>query len=464
MPVLTETPSASGPITDEEFAGRLDRLVGEDGLAIAVSGGPDSLALLHLADRWARQRGRPLHVYTVDHGFRPEATAEAEGVAAVCAALGRPHRTLTWLGDKPATGLQAAARTERYRLLAQACRADGVGDLLLAHHLDDQAETVLHRIDRGTGPDGLAGMAAVRALEGLRLLRPLLDVPKARLVATCRTAGLVWAEDPSNGDPRFARTGLRLLATALADAGITADRLGRLAAAMAVARTALDLFAAEWVAAHAAIGPAGTVGFDPDALAAAPDLLRRRLLDGALRAVGGASYPARGERLERLLGWIGAGASGVRTLGGCRIERAGRQLRIVRDWRQAGRPVTVPARGRVRWDGRFEIHNATSAPVRVGVCGEEGWRRWRRTAHHRSGTAGSGWPHAVRLALPAVVDLDGGFALPHLVSSTPAPSGWVGDAVRFRFRTTPLAPNASDAVATESCPGPHCRANGRQAT
>ena len=123
-----------------------------------------------------------------------------------------------------------------------------------------------------------------------------------------------------------------------------------------------------------------------------------------------------------------------RPLGGCRLERSPAALEILRDWRQAARPVVVAARGRLGWDGRFEIPNPTDAPVRVGVCGDEGWRRWRRTTGGLGPSGAAPLPHAARLALPAVVDLDGGIALPHLVTSAPAPFGWVGEMVRIRFR------------------------------
>ena len=458
------------PVDLAGFAARLDPLTAALGgpLAVAVSGGPDSLALLHLADLWARRRGRDLLVYTVDHGLRAGAAAEAAAVARQAAGRQRRHRTLAWTGAKPASGLQAAARVARYRLLVDACRQDRAGALLLAHHLDDQAETLLHRIDRDTGPDGLAGMAPSRTVDGVLLLRPLLDIPKTRLLATCRTAGIAWAEDPSNRDPRFARTGLRELAAALADAGVTPARLGRLATAMATARAGFDRFAAEWMAAHGEFLATGAVTLDLAALAAAPAMLRDRLVDRSLRAVGGLGYPVRGDRLARLTDWIAGGAPGARarTLAGCRIEIDGGSgvLTVLRDWRQAGRPVTVAAGGTARWDGRFEIENATARPVRVGVCGAEGWRRWRRTGPARPAAGGATIPHAVRLALPAVVDLDGGIALPHLVPCAPAPSEWVGDAVRVRFRPSGLVPlpGRHGGIGGEFRPSLPC--NGRQAT
>lgn len=461
------------PVDPAVFAARLDALL--DGradaagaLAVAVSGGPDSMALLHLVDLWARRRGGELIVYTVDHRLRPDAADEAAAVARHARARGRRHRTLAWTGVKPTTGLQAAAREARYRLLLEACHADGAGALLLAHHLDDQAETLLHRIDRGTGPDGLAGMAASRIVDGVRLLRPLLAMPKVRLTATCRAAGIIWTDDPSNRDPRFARTGLRELAPVLAVAGITPERLGRVAAAMTVARAAFDDLAAGWMAEHAEIRATGAVVFDLAALNAAPPMLRDRLVDRALRAVGGLGYPVRGDRLARLTGWIATGAAAphARTLAGCRVEAGdgGATLAILRDWRQAGLPVTVAAGGTARWDRRFDIQNPTARPVKVGVCGAEGWRRWRRTALGRRMIADATIPHAVRLALPSVVDLDGGIALPHLVSCVPALSEWVGEEVRVRFRPIGLV----SATGRRSHIGGEFRSslpcNGRQAT
>ncbi|MFG1321647.1 tRNA lysidine(34) synthetase TilS [Xanthobacter variabilis] len=200
-------------------------------ILIAVSGGPDSTALLWLAAHWrAAQPGGPiLCAATVDHGLRPEAAAEAQGVARLCADLGVPHRTLVWEGPKPAHGLQAAARDARYRLLFAAAREVGAPAIALAHTQDDQAETVLFRLARGSGLSGLAAMRAVSEREGVALLRPLLGVAKARLVATLEEPGVPFVRDPANTDPRFTRARLRQLAPQLAQEGLDARRLGQFA-------------------------------------------------------------------------------------------------------------------------------------------------------------------------------------------------------------------------------------------
>ena len=188
-------------------------------MLLAVSGGPDSTALLVLAARWrkARKRGPKLIAVTIDHGLRAEAKAEARAVAKLARSLGVPHRTLRWSGRKPKSGLQQAAREARYRLLAHAAHKSGARHVVTAHTLDDQAETVLMRLISGSGVSGLGGMAATAAYplpqasgeSAFRLARPLLNLPKGRLIATLKAARLPYALDPSNSDPRFTRARLR---------------------------------------------------------------------------------------------------------------------------------------------------------------------------------------------------------------------------------------------------------------
>lgn len=167
-------------------------------------------------------------VATVDHGLRPEARAEAETVAGWAEECGIPHRILTWRGDKPATGLQEAARETRYRLLAGLAHEVCASHVLTAHHRDDQAETVLMRLVRGSGVAGLVGMRPETPLDGVILARPFLDIPKARLLAACRAEGWPFLDDPSNADPAFARTRLRRLLPLLKAEGFTPERLSRL--------------------------------------------------------------------------------------------------------------------------------------------------------------------------------------------------------------------------------------------
>src|ERR1700756_1494692 len=186
---------------------------GVPAIVLAASGGPDSIALMWLAARWRRalKRGPRLIAVTVDHGLRTAAAAEARDVKRLARSLDLQHRTVRWSGTKPRTGLPAAARSARYRLLAQAARANGATHILTAHTRDDQAETLLMRMLRGSGISGLAAMARVTERDGVVLARPLLDISKSQLIATLRKAKVGFAEDPTNRDTSFTRPRLRAL-------------------------------------------------------------------------------------------------------------------------------------------------------------------------------------------------------------------------------------------------------------
>ena len=200
-------------------------------LAVGVSGGPDSLALALLAEDWARARGGHAVALTVNHGLRADAADEARRVAAWMAAAGVAHETLTVPGPAPSSGVQAWARSRRLEALEAACRRLGLLDLLLAHHREDLAETVLQRLGQGSGPDGLAAMAPVAFRPGIRVLRPLLTVPAEDLRASLRARGQAWIDDPSNADPAFQRVRVRRLGPALAEAGVTRDGVAMAAGA-----------------------------------------------------------------------------------------------------------------------------------------------------------------------------------------------------------------------------------------
>jgi tRNA(Ile)-lysidine synthase len=216
---------------------------GAPAIVLAVSGGPDSIALMWLAARWRRalKRGPRLIAVTVDHGLRTGAAAEARGVKRLARSLDLPHRTVRWSGTKPRTGLPAAARSARYRLLVQAARANGATHILTAHTRDDQAETLLMRMMRGSGIAGLAAMARESERDGVRLARPFLNVSKSQLIATLRKAKVSFADDPTNRDTSFTRPRLRMLMPALAAEGGDTRNLARLASRLARANQAVEV-------------------------------------------------------------------------------------------------------------------------------------------------------------------------------------------------------------------------------
>lgn len=279
----------TGAVSASEAKALFSELVDTPVLVLAVSGGPDSTALMVLAARWRDTLAKKpkLVAVTVDHGLRAESKGEAANVGRLARNLGIAHRVLRWTGRKPKTGVQKAARAARYRLLAKAAREAGASVILTAHTLDDQAETVLIRLTRGSGLTGLGGMQKISVIPGrepaarlrasatrygeqtrnpypevlrrmdsgpgpsvrpgmtkckatLYLHRPLLEIPKARLVATLRAAKISFAEDPSNRDPRFTRARLRQLMPALAEEGLTASGFARLARRLRQADQALE--------------------------------------------------------------------------------------------------------------------------------------------------------------------------------------------------------------------------------
>ncbi|OYU89853.1 MAG: tRNA lysidine(34) synthetase TilS [Bradyrhizobiaceae bacterium PARB1] len=235
--------STDRPISSAESRPLFVAFARAPAVVVAVSGGPDSVALLWLMARWrrARKTGPALHAVTVDHGLRQESASEARAVARLAVSLGVPHRTLRWTGDKPAAGLPAAARNARYALLARAARAAGATHVVTAHTRDDQAETVLMRMARGSGLAGLAAMTAQTERDGIRIARPLLQVSKAALIATLDKAGIAYVVDPTNADPHFTRPRLRALMPGLAAEGLDPYTLTRLSARMARADAALEL-------------------------------------------------------------------------------------------------------------------------------------------------------------------------------------------------------------------------------
>jgi tRNA(Ile)-lysidine synthase len=282
-------------------------------VAVAVSGGRESLALALLAQEWAIARGGRIVGLIVDHALRPESAAEAATTEALLGHHGCDAEILHWSAAKPHSGLQEAARAARYGLLRQACRRRGVLHLLVAHHAEDQAETVAMRAARQSGPDGLAGMAGAVELPEARLLRPLLGVSRSRLTATLIARGVPWIDDPSNADPRFERARLRSghrLTAPPADAG------------RSIREQTLALASVEALE----ISPTGDVALDRSTFVRLGRDQQARLLSRVVQAVGGGDHPPRRDRLERatarLCGSVARGKSGIAqdfTLSACRL-------------------------------------------------------------------------------------------------------------------------------------------------
>ena len=376
-------------------------------IVLAVSGGSDSIAVMHLVAAWRRLRAEQravgisipsVSVVTVDHALRANSAAEARKVAGAAAQFGFPHTTLTWVGDKPHSGLQAAARAARYALIERHVKANNWQAVATAHTADDQAETVLMRLARGSGVDGLGAMRGVTALDGGTIvLRPLLGVRKTALTTYLQEAGIGWDEDPSNGSTDFERVRIRRALSALRTSGFELDAmaLGRTATRAARAADALDWMTAQTWAnrqEHARFDPLGYAVVEWAWLTAQPEDIRLRLLAGLVDCIGGQGERVSLGQLEALT--IGRGwrlPAGV-TLHDTHWDNNGHgRLRIFREAGRRSLPTAeVPAPGfAMTWDGRFTILRCGAGPgldagalemgpLEAGGLGEIEARGWQR--------------------------------------------------------------------------------------
>ncbi|MGO8955678.1 MAG: tRNA lysidine(34) synthetase TilS [Rhodomicrobium sp.] len=356
--------------------------------ALAVSGGPDSMALMHLAARWADLTGRGpggLAVLTVDHGLRPESAGEAAFVAAEAGRLGLAHATLEWAGEKPKTGIQAAARRARYGLMTAYCRAHGFACLATAHTEDDQAETFLMRLCRGSGLDGLAAMAAVSEHGGVPIVRPLLGFSKARLLAYLRASAVAFVSDPSNSNAAFERVRLRHAMKSLAAAGITRSALTLSAARLGRGREALSQAASEFLDQNFRVSNLAQGEIGLETFLKLPSEIALRVLSQALALIGGKEEAPRMIKAERLLDELRSGKR-QGALGGCLAIATPATLQFYREPGRIGRaPLLCQPGSTCIWDGRFVLTFAgdLSGNVSVVPLGASGWAMCRKAFKDR---------------------------------------------------------------------------------
>ncbi len=321
---MPEGTSTAEPLSPQEFSELMTTCWGDgDGgyIAIAVSGGADSMALCLLLKQWCNGSGVRLTALTVDHGLRTESADEAQQVASWLSAHDIDHHILTW-NEKPGSRIQERAREARYTLMQNWCAERGIRLLFVAHHLEDQAETMLMRLKKNSGLLGLAGMAPRRTEGQLEIVRPLLGIPKARLLGTLDHFNQAWVEDPSNKNLEYERVRTRQLLAKLTCEGVNAARLGRTANALGRLRRTLE-HQADALLARAILSDDPLV-LDLVLFIQAPDKLQEITLGRALRAIGGGNYVPAPAKIERLCNWLRSpGKTGpvARTLGGCKVRR-----------------------------------------------------------------------------------------------------------------------------------------------
>ncbi|MBE1282021.1 MAG: tRNA lysidine(34) synthetase TilS [Rhodobacteraceae bacterium] len=352
-----------------QFRGALPDRVG-----VAVSGGGDSVALLHVLQRLMQDSDSRLFAATVDHGLRPESVQEARQVADLCERLGVEHSILRWRGWEQQGNLQDQARRARYQLLTDWAKSQNIPLLALGHTADDQAETLLMRMARASGVTGLSAMPVKRTVAGVSLFRPMLEISRDMLRAYLRHHDLTWIDDPSNEDERFERVRIRKAMEVLRPVGLTPLALSQVASNLGKAREALDWYT--FLAARdLADVVAGAVVLDNRQFRALPLEISRRLLVRAMTWVSDADYPPRRTGVSDALNAIRTGQS--LTLHGCRVIVRRDKCWICREFQAVRDHETSVAE---TWDGRWVLHGGDAKAVTVRALGEAGLKQcksWR---------------------------------------------------------------------------------------
>ena len=370
-------PTEPPALKDQVLAGFGGHL--PDNLAVAVSGGGDSMALLHLVHRLCTDSVQVVQAVSVDHGLRPESGAEMELVARTCTDLGIKHTTLHWKDWDGQGNLQDAARRARYGLMADWAAENGVTGLALGHTADDQAETVLLRLARKAGVDGLSAMDAKSTAYGVTLYRPLLGVRRSALRDYLIDHGLHWADDPSNDQLKYDRIKMRQALDVLKPLGVNVEGLTDLASYMGQTRDALNWQTAE-TARGMCIASGGELHIDTSGFQSLPFEIKRRLLVKSLGFIGQNAYAPRREAVDRVLQAIEGKEK--TTLAGCVIRPKADRVVIYRELK-ALEALTADTQG--NWDNRWQISGDLTSGAHIAALGEDGaqsianWRDQRLT-------------------------------------------------------------------------------------
>ena len=377
-------------------------------IAVAVSGGADSMCLALLASEVT-----DVIALIVDHGLRAESTSEAEGVQQQLRSLGIKAEILSWgLDEKPVSNIQAEAREARYRLMTDWCRERHVSYLFVAHHQDDQAETILLRMARGSGLAGLAGMPAKRDLaQGLTLVRPLLGVPKARIIKTLQQRNIAWVDDPSNESEKFDRVKARKFLVNPPLPGLSAARLADTANHLRRAKDAIEHYVARWLDDAVVFHDAGFAEFDTNQIHDVPDEISLRGLACILRFASGASYSPRFEKLFRLWQMLHEQSFSGGTLNGAQLtgNRNGRVI-VFREAAAVNAPSAVDKWA--VWDRRFQIvgdPRAECPGITLGALGADLTSDMKVIAEEKND-----FPASILPTLPAFFEAGRLIAVPHL--------------------------------------------------
>ncbi|WP_373087453.1 tRNA lysidine(34) synthetase TilS [Sneathiella sp.] len=351
-------------------------------LAVAVSGGSDSMALVLLANDWAARRGVELYTITVDHGLRAGSALEAETVGRWLTVRGMHHDILRWAGPRPDTAIQRRAREARYDLMAEYCKDRDIHNLLLGHQMEDRLETLLMRLSKGSGLEGLTAIQPLSWRGALQLLRPLLEVRRQVLRDYLIANGQEWVEDPSNDNPVYTRTRVGALleelqglpGSSLETIALSAMRLNR-------ASDALDQLTMARLSDFCEVSPFGFIRFSTEAVTGCPEEIALRFLARIFTDVAGTGQRIRLQALENLYDRVfRKDGEGPETLAGCQISRSRGSWLVCREPGRKGLPEQQVTDNRLLlWDGRYRVEDMTPTaapelPLAVRRIGADGWR------------------------------------------------------------------------------------------
>jgi tRNA(Ile)-lysidine synthase len=341
-------------------------------VAIALSGGRDSLALTLLVSQWALKKGYQVTALTVDHGLRENSGDEAKAVAQMMKEWSIPHVILPWQGDKPQANIQATARQARYRLLLDWCRSHDVHSLFVGHHLEDQAETFLLRLARGSGVDGLSAMISCQNQGYVNILRPFLTISRQRIEKFLKDKNIVWIEDPSNQSRQFSRIRLRQLQNQMEKEGFTSLRLAQTAHRMRRVRQALEHIVTEIIKNNVQVYSEGYCLFKKNILRDNPEEIGLRVIALLLKMMGDTVYRPRLERLERLYETLIHSSDCEHTLSGCKISSQSDSITICRETGRITERLVIRDSEPFWWDSRYFCSVESSYPLSIFALQDKG--------------------------------------------------------------------------------------------
>lgn len=356
-----------------------------DAVAVAVSGGSDSMALCLLLQTWCRSNDVSLVALTVDHGLRTEAADEALLVKKWLSHHGIEHSILTRTGPKPEAGVQEFARDARYHLLFDACRQSKISALFVGHQQEDHQETFLMRLSKGSGLSGLAGMTLKTARDGIDIIRPLLSFTRAELRTYLQDRAQGWIEDPSNESPEYTRTELGHVMGHIRNLpGSSAEAIALSLKRIQRAEAALQSMTEKAWQGQVRLNPYGFVCLQMDLLKSLPDEIGIRILAKAVQIIRGVGFRIKLQELENIVEKMKAGVQEpFATLSGCQFQIRSEELLILREPGRDGLPVTsLCGEPQIIWDGRFSVVDrkavnaaADGLSLEVRVLGDSGWHQ-----------------------------------------------------------------------------------------